>query len=197
MATHSSIVAWEIPWTQRCLEGYSPEWQGVGHDLATEHGITSHNITGRHITDPQSLFYNMAFQELSSWILGAALPGGTHDPKVQNGPRLGPAPGRGGPPTHVPSPTPGGPAEGGWALAGSNPRDSALSAVPVCPAVSLASSTVGPGGQIVHTETTEVVLCGDPLSGFGLQLQGGIFATETLSSPPLVRFIEPDSPAER
>ncbi|KAL4824023.1 hypothetical protein H8958_012760 [Nasalis larvatus] len=64
-------------------------------------------------------------------------------------------------------------------------------------AVSLASSTVGPGGQIVHTETTEVMLCGDPLSGFGLQLQGGIFATETLSSPPLVCFIEPDSPAER
>ncbi|XP_065395112.1 glutamate receptor-interacting protein 2 isoform X5 [Macaca fascicularis] len=63
--------------------------------------------------------------------------------------------------------------------------------------LSLASSTVGPGGQIVHTETTEVVLCGDPLSGFGLQLQGGIFATETLSSPPLVCFIEPDSPAER
>ncbi|XP_043298987.1 glutamate receptor-interacting protein 2 isoform X2 [Cervus canadensis] len=63
--------------------------------------------------------------------------------------------------------------------------------------LSLTSSTVGPGGQIVHSETTEVVLCGDPLSGFGLQLQGGIFATETLSSPPLVRFIEPDSPAER
>ncbi|XP_047390907.1 glutamate receptor-interacting protein 2 isoform X3 [Sciurus carolinensis] len=63
--------------------------------------------------------------------------------------------------------------------------------------LSLASSTVGPGGQIVHTETTEVVLCGDPLNGFGLQLQGGFFATETLSSPPLVRFIEPDSPAER
>nr|XP_045009263.1 glutamate receptor-interacting protein 2 isoform X1 [Jaculus jaculus] len=63
--------------------------------------------------------------------------------------------------------------------------------------LSLASSIVGPGGQIVHTETTEVILCGDPLSGFGLQLQGGIFATETLSSPPLVRFIEPDSPAER
>uniref|UniRef100_G1SEU6 Glutamate receptor interacting protein 2 n=1 Tax=Oryctolagus cuniculus TaxID=9986 RepID=G1SEU6_RABIT len=62
--------------------------------------------------------------------------------------------------------------------------------------LSLASSTVGPGGQIVHADTTEVVLCGDPLSGFGLQLQGGVFATETLSSPPLVRFIEPDSPAE-
>ncbi|XP_058144099.1 glutamate receptor-interacting protein 2 isoform X2 [Dasypus novemcinctus] len=62
---------------------------------------------------------------------------------------------------------------------------------------SLAPSTVGPGGQIVRTETTEVALCGDPLGGFGLQLQGGVFATEALSSPPLVRFIEPDSPAER
>lgn len=71
--------------------------------------------------------------------------------------------------------------------------DLSVSLVPV----SLASSTVGPGGQIVHTETTEVILRGDPLNGFGLQLQGGIFATETLSSPPLIRFIEPDSPAER
>ncbi|KAM4651670.1 glutamate receptor-interacting protein 2 isoform 2-T2 [Discoglossus pictus] len=63
--------------------------------------------------------------------------------------------------------------------------------------LSLASSTVGPGGQIIHTENTEIVLRGDPLNGFGIQLQGGIFATETLSSPPLIRFIEPDSPAER
>lgn len=63
--------------------------------------------------------------------------------------------------------------------------------------VSLASSSVGPGGQIYHVETSEVVLKGDPLTGFGLQLQGGVFATETLSAPPVIRFIEPDSPAER
>ncbi|XP_072571600.1 glutamate receptor-interacting protein 2 isoform X4 [Paramormyrops kingsleyae] len=63
--------------------------------------------------------------------------------------------------------------------------------------LSLASSTVGPGGQIVHTETSEITLQGDPLNGFGVQLQGGIFATETLSAPPLIRFIEPDSSAER
>ncbi|XP_051550367.1 glutamate receptor-interacting protein 2-like isoform X1 [Myxocyprinus asiaticus] len=63
--------------------------------------------------------------------------------------------------------------------------------------VSLASSSVGPGGQIVHTESIEVTLRGDPLNGFGVQLQGGIFATETLSAPPLIRFIEPDSSAER
>lgn len=64
-------------------------------------------------------------------------------------------------------------------------------------AASLASSSVGPGGQIVHTESSEVTLTGDPLSGFGVQLQGGIFATETLSAPPVIRFIEPDSSAEK
>lgn len=69
--------------------------------------------------------------------------------------------------------------------------------VSLCLAVSLASSSVGPGGQIVHTESSEVTLRGDPLNGFGVQLQGGIFATETLSAPPLIRFIEPDSSAER
>lgn len=63
--------------------------------------------------------------------------------------------------------------------------------------VSLASSTVGLAGQVVHTETTEVTLLGDGMAGFGLQLQGGVFATETLSSPPLIAYIDPDSPAER
>ncbi|KAA0712410.1 Glutamate receptor-interacting protein 2 [Triplophysa tibetana] len=61
---------------------------------------------------------------------------------------------------------------------------------------SSSSSSVGPGGQIVHTESSEITLRGDPLNGFGVQLQGGIFATETLSAPPLIRFIEPDSSAE-
>ncbi|KAM7404884.1 hypothetical protein PAMP_012193 [Pampus punctatissimus] len=57
--------------------------------------------------------------------------------------------------------------------------------------------SVGPGGQVFHVETSEIILRGDPLTGFGIQLQGGVFATETLSAPPVVRFIEPDSPAER
>uniref|UniRef100_A0A803SQV6 Glutamate receptor interacting protein 1 n=1 Tax=Anolis carolinensis TaxID=28377 RepID=A0A803SQV6_ANOCA len=63
--------------------------------------------------------------------------------------------------------------------------------------LSLASSTVGLAGQVVHTETTEVVLTADPIVGFGIQLQGSVFATETLSSPPLISYIEVDSPAER
>ncbi|XP_072537526.1 glutamate receptor-interacting protein 2a isoform X2 [Salminus brasiliensis] len=63
--------------------------------------------------------------------------------------------------------------------------------------LSLSSSTVGVGGQVVHIEVSEVVLRGDPLTGFGLQLQGGVFATEPLSAPACIRFIEPDTPAER
>ena len=35
MATHSSIIAWEIPWT-RSLAGYSPRGHRVGPDLVTE-----------------------------------------------------------------------------------------------------------------------------------------------------------------
>ncbi|XP_062854846.1 glutamate receptor-interacting protein 2a isoform X5 [Trichomycterus rosablanca] len=63
--------------------------------------------------------------------------------------------------------------------------------------LSLSSTTLGVGGQVVHVEVNEVVLRGDPLMGFGLQLQGGVFATEPLSAPASIRFIEPDTPAER
>ncbi|XP_040199998.1 glutamate receptor-interacting protein 1 isoform X16 [Rana temporaria] len=63
--------------------------------------------------------------------------------------------------------------------------------------LSLASSTVGLSGQVVHTESTEVALTADPIVGFGIQLQGSVFATETLSSPPLISYIDVDSPAER
>ncbi|XP_062339274.1 LOW QUALITY PROTEIN: glutamate receptor-interacting protein 1-like [Osmerus eperlanus] len=63
--------------------------------------------------------------------------------------------------------------------------------------LSLASSSLGLAGQVVHTETTELVLVSDSLLGFGIQLQGGVFATETLSSPPLIAYMDPDSPAER
>uniref|UniRef100_A0A8D3AC92 Glutamate receptor interacting protein 2a n=1 Tax=Scophthalmus maximus TaxID=52904 RepID=A0A8D3AC92_SCOMX len=89
-------------------------------------------------------------------------------------------------------------ATSGFSSQGSNtlPYSCPLS-LPPRPSVSLASSSVGPGGQIFHVETSEVFLRGDPLTGFGIQLQGGVFATETLSTPPVIRFIEPDSPAER
>ena len=37
MTTHSSILAWEVPWTEEPGELRSKEWQRVGHDLATKH----------------------------------------------------------------------------------------------------------------------------------------------------------------
>ena len=39
MATHSSILAWKIPWTEE-PRGYSPWGHRVGHDWATEHTHT-------------------------------------------------------------------------------------------------------------------------------------------------------------
>ena len=35
MATHSSILAWEIPWAEELCELQQMGWQRVGHDLAT------------------------------------------------------------------------------------------------------------------------------------------------------------------
>ena len=39
MATHSSILAWEIPWTEESGRLQSTGLQRVRHDLATEHII--------------------------------------------------------------------------------------------------------------------------------------------------------------
>ena len=36
MATHSSVVAWEIPWTEEPGRPQTIGSQRVGHDLATE-----------------------------------------------------------------------------------------------------------------------------------------------------------------
>uniref|UniRef100_H2ZEM1 PDZ domain-containing protein n=1 Tax=Ciona savignyi TaxID=51511 RepID=H2ZEM1_CIOSA len=75
------------------------------------------------------------------------------------------------------------------------------------PLVSLASADYLSNNQVVHTEVTEVQLLAsddiiDPMTSsalpnFGMQLQGGIFSTEVLTSPPFISFIEPDRPADR
>ena len=36
MATHSSVLAWEIPWTDEPGRPQSMESQRIGHDLATK-----------------------------------------------------------------------------------------------------------------------------------------------------------------
>ena len=50
MATHSSILAWEIPW-KRSLAGYSPRiTKRTGHDLETKQQQLLLNL---HFSDPQ------------------------------------------------------------------------------------------------------------------------------------------------
>jgi len=40
METHSSILAWEIPWTEESGRLQSMESQRITHDFATEHNNT-------------------------------------------------------------------------------------------------------------------------------------------------------------
>ena len=40
MATHSSILAWKVPWTEEAGRLQSMESQRVGQDLVTEHART-------------------------------------------------------------------------------------------------------------------------------------------------------------
>ena len=44
MATHSSILAWEIPWTEEPGGLQSMGLQRVGHDLVTKHASTEERI---------------------------------------------------------------------------------------------------------------------------------------------------------
>ncbi|XP_077996877.1 glutamate receptor-interacting protein 1-like [Glandiceps talaboti] len=66
-----------------------------------------------------------------------------------------------------------------------------------------ASVTSGPSfngmlasNQVCRTEMTKVVL-ESIIRDFGISLQGGVFATEILSSPPIIEFLEPGGSAER
>ena len=45
METHSSILAWKIPWTEEPGELWSVESQRIGHNLATDHSAGEANIT--------------------------------------------------------------------------------------------------------------------------------------------------------
>ena len=47
MTTHSSILAWEISWTEEPGGLQSLELQRVGHDLATEHSVQSNDNTAK------------------------------------------------------------------------------------------------------------------------------------------------------
>ena len=48
MATHSSILTWEVPWTEEPGGLQSLRSQRIGHDLATEHIAESVVVWGYH-----------------------------------------------------------------------------------------------------------------------------------------------------
>ena len=70
MATHSSIHAWRIPWTEE-LGGLQSRWsQRVGHDWAAKNSTEQHskNIYPYYFTT--SLFYNVfPSSALSFWLI--------------------------------------------------------------------------------------------------------------------------------
>ena len=45
MATHSSILAWETPWTEEPGGLESMQLQRVEHDWATKHSTHTHTVT--------------------------------------------------------------------------------------------------------------------------------------------------------
>ena len=45
MATHSSILAWRIPWTEEPVRLQFIGLQRIGHDLVNEHTHISYHIT--------------------------------------------------------------------------------------------------------------------------------------------------------
>ena len=51
MATHSSILAWEIPWTEQPSGIQSMELQRVGYDLATKQQQYAKQVTDETILD--------------------------------------------------------------------------------------------------------------------------------------------------
>uniref|UniRef100_UPI00358E3A2D glutamate receptor-interacting protein 1-like n=1 Tax=Myxine glutinosa TaxID=7769 RepID=UPI00358E3A2D len=78
---------------------------------------------------------------------------------------------------------------------GSLPRHRLKKAFPS--SISTASSSLGLGGQVVRTENVVVELQGGFSGGLGIQIQGGLFPSETLASPPIITCVESKSEAER
>ena len=61
MATHFSILAWEIPRTEEPGRLESMRSKGVGHDLATEHHHTSLKPHGEKFIKCQVLLHGTLF----------------------------------------------------------------------------------------------------------------------------------------
>ena len=59
MATHSSILAWRIPWTEEACRRHSVELQKVRHDWLTKHSTAQQNL------GPDPNFLDSKFSKLT------------------------------------------------------------------------------------------------------------------------------------
>ena len=65
MATHSSILAWRIPWTEEPGRLQSIKWQRVGHDRATKHARTQGIIIDFYFYSDIGSYGYLSFLDIS------------------------------------------------------------------------------------------------------------------------------------
>ena len=70
MATHSSTLAWEIPWTEEPGGLQSRGSQGVGHDLATEQEHDGEGI--QENSEVMEMCFHIFKKNLIVYLVGCA-----------------------------------------------------------------------------------------------------------------------------
>ena len=75
MATHSSILAWKIPWTEEPGRLQSMELLRVGHDRATEHASFAGLVFRQRMWNMSALSPRL---EMGSLLFLLGLQDGTH-----------------------------------------------------------------------------------------------------------------------
>ena len=73
MATHSSILACRIPWTEAPGGLQSMGSHRVGHDLATKHACTASQLLGIKciLLDSISYFQKSLFHHIKTWLVSS------------------------------------------------------------------------------------------------------------------------------
>ncbi|XP_023221786.1 glutamate receptor-interacting protein 1-like isoform X2 [Centruroides sculpturatus] len=75
-------------------------------------------------------------------------------------------------------------------------NDNTQSSLPLSCVSNASLVLAGVSGQVCHTDTTQVTLCAD-YCGFGFSLRSSAFATELLTSPPVICSVDPGGMAEK
>ena len=69
MATHSNILAWKIPWTERSLVGYSP-WGHKESDMTEQMSMQTETYKTKLCVDWLTKLWPEACRNLTVFLLG-------------------------------------------------------------------------------------------------------------------------------